>query len=80
MICNLVERILIVESSNGDIVIGSKPKNGELRHGFTIHQIQGETIYKPNKIFIDLRNMFAKEMIYTAVSRAEYINQIYLIV
>ena len=47
------------------------------RHGFTIHSIQGETA--TNKLFIDLRKQKSLRMIYTAVSRAQYISQIYLI-
>jgi hypothetical protein len=65
--------------SNGDIVIGSKPEDVkcEERHCFTIHSIQGETAR--NKLFIDTRNFFNKRMMYTAISRAQYLDQIVLI-
>ena len=64
---------------NGDIVF-EKMKNvqTELRHGFTIHSVQGETF--KNKIFIDMRKMKSKKIFYTAISRAEYSQQIYLII
>ena len=47
------------------------------RHGFTIHSIQGETAR--HKLFIDLRKQKSLRMIYTAISRAQYLSQIYLI-
>ena len=47
------------------------------RHGFTIHSIQGETAR--NKLFIDLRKQKSLRMIYTAISRAQYLSQLYLI-
>lgn len=64
---------------NGDVIISSeRPKGAIPRHAFTCHQIQGETI-KNSKIFIDSRNLFDIAMLYTAVSRAEYFDQIYII-
>ena len=51
--------------------------NTEKRHGFTIHSVQGETFI--NKIFIDVRKHKSIRMLYTAVSRAKTIDQIYLI-
>ena len=49
------------------------------RHAFTCHQIQGSTI-KNSKIFIDINNLFDDvRMIYVAISRAEYIDQIRII-
>ena len=51
--------------------------NTEKRHGFTIHSIQGETF--TSKIFIDTRKHKSIRMIYTAVSRAKTIDQIYLV-
>jgi hypothetical protein len=66
----------------GDIIIQknseNKPKNCIERHAFTCHAIQGETI-KNKKIFIDTRQLFDNTMLYTAISRAEYWDQIYLI-
>ena len=64
--------------SNGDIIFNKVKKvNTELRHGYTIHSVQGETF--KNNIYIDMRKMIDLRMFYTAVSRAEYDNQIYLI-
>ena len=64
--------------SNGDIIFNKVKKvNTELRHGYTIHSVQGETF--KNNIYIDMRKMIDLRMFYTAVSRAEYENQIYLI-
>jgi hypothetical protein len=63
---------------NGSIVY-EKPYNikYEIRHGFTIHSVQGKT-YK-NKIYIDSRNLFSSTMGYTAISRAEYWDQIIIV-
>lgn len=67
-----------VNYCNGDIVISDvKPPSSDIKHAFTCHAIQGETI--KNKIFIDTRNLFENQMLYTALSRAQYGNQIYLI-
>ena len=62
----------------GDIIIGDKPDVDCVKqHAFTIHSIQGETA--SNKLFINLTNMRGGKMIYTALSRAKYLDQIYLI-
>jgi hypothetical protein len=62
----------------GDIIIGDKPDVECVKqHAFTIHSIQGETA--SNKLFINLTNMRGGKMIYTALSRAKYLDQIYLI-
>lgn len=64
---------------NGEIIY-EKVKNikSELRHGYTVHSIQGETF--KNNIFIDMRYMnFNNKMVYTAISRANYSSQIYLV-
>ena len=63
---------------NGTIVYEKPEGKYEARHGFTVHSVQGETF--KNKIFIDSRNLFDMTMGYTAVSRAEYFDQIYIIV
>ena len=49
--------------------------NTEKRHGYTIHSVQGETF--TGKIFIDTRNHKSIRMLYTAVSRAKTIAQLY---
>tara|TARA_R110002020_G_scaffold359155_1_gene571865 strand:- start:215 stop:3034 length:2820 start_codon:yes stop_codon:yes gene_type:complete len=76
-----IEKYMVLENtldhSNGDIIY-HKP-NGvkhELRHGFTIHSIQGETAKQ--KLIIDMNNLQELRMFYTALSRAEYLNQIIL--
>jgi len=71
------------DHKNGEIVydIIDKPAvKKELRHGYTIHSIQGET-YEKN-IYIDLSGSydFDNRLLYTAISRARYLNQIYFIV
>ena len=67
------------EYSNGDIIIGSKPVGGksEVRHCFTTHSIQGETAKV--RLFIDSNGMSDCRMIYTAISRAKRLDQIYLV-
>jgi|SaaInlStandDraft_1057018.scaffolds.fasta_scaffold04214_2 hypothetical protein len=67
------------EYSNGDIKISSVVPSGnpEVRHHFTTHSIQGETI--KTKIFIDTKKMFDSRMFYTAISRAVMLDQIFLV-
>ena len=62
---------------NGEIVFQKIKSVGmELRHGFTIHSIQGETAEK--KLFIDMTKMKSLQMFYTALSRAKTWKQIIL--
>lgn len=66
--------------SNGDIVISDKKPekcNSEIRHCYTVHSIQGETC--DTKLFIDCDNWFDERLIYTALSRARRLEQIYLV-
>ena len=69
---------------------GSEYKNGEViykdiiglhtekRHGFTTHSIQGETF--SDKIYIDKNSMIKDvRLFYTAISRAQYLEQIYIV-
>ena len=72
------------EYSNGDIVYINKEDGKlkdlstvEIRHHFTTHSIQGETI--DSRIFIDISKMFDSRMFYTAISRARKLDQIYLV-
>ena len=62
---------------NGEIVYQNINTKKELRHGFTVHSIQGET-YNGN-IYIDLKNM-NNQLFYTAISRTQYYEQIFIIV
>ena len=67
-----------LEYSNGQIVFEKvKGVKSELRHGFTVHSIQGETA--KYKLFIDLESVRDLRMIYTAFSRAQYLEQIVLV-
>ena len=65
---------------NGEIVY-EKPNNVtciEKRHGYTTHTVQGLTFN--NNIFIDLTGMkYKNRMLYTAISRARKISQLYII-
>jgi len=63
--------------NNGEIVF-EKVDSSMITHAFSIHSIQGETC--KNKIFIDMRQMFEPQMLYTAISRARRMEQIYFIV
>ena len=66
--------------SNGEIIIcNDKPLgvSSEERYCYTTHSIQGETA--KYKVFIDISKMFDERMFYTALSRAMYLDQIYLI-
>ena len=64
--------------SNGEIVL-HKPENTrcELRHAYTTHSIQGETT--EHNLYIDITHINYKKMLYTALSRARYYDQIYLL-
>jgi len=63
---------------NGQIVIGDKPPvSCELQHAFTIHGIQGKTC--DNKIFINMDTIYEKRVLYTAISRARTLNQIFIV-
>ena len=72
---------------NGSIAILPKNNNvkgkKEVRHAFTIHSIQGETVEMDKKLFIDT-NLFNcsidGKLLYTAISRAKRLEQIYFIV
>ena len=66
---------------NGSIVFDEKPKgvDNELRHGYTVHSVQGETY--EGKIFIDVTGMDRQaKMLYTAVSRGQYAEKIYFVI
>ena len=66
--------------SNGEIIITNDEIKGvkyEERYCYTTHSIQGETAY--DKLFIDASKMFDERMFYTALSRAMYLDQIYLV-
>jgi hypothetical protein len=66
--------------SNGEIVY-EKPKEPDVackqRHAFTTHSIQGETA--SNNLYICIDEMHDPKIIYTALSRAKYHDQIHLI-
>ena len=51
----------------------------EQRDAFTIHSFQGITIKAPSKLFIHINQIFCPRQLYTAISRVEYLNQIYFI-
>lgn len=63
---------------NGSITLVKPEVKHEVRHGYTVHSVQGKTY--ENTIFIDSRNLFSVEMGYTAISRARYYSQIKIIV
>ena len=48
-----------------------------LQHAYTTHSIQGETA--TGKLFIDMENIWENRMIYTMISRAKTLDQIYII-
>lgn len=68
------------DNYNGDIIISeTQPKCSILRHAFTAHATQGMTIKSPDKLYIDPNYWFEREMIYTILSRVEYLDQIVLL-
>ena len=50
-----------------------------LAWAMTMHRVQGQTVKKPNKILVSMRNIFAPAMAYVALSRIENINQLILL-
>jgi len=66
--------------NNGEIIF-KKPEDNKvkclIKHGFTIHIIQGETA--ESKLYIDINKIKSMRMLYTAISRAQYLKQIILI-
>lgn len=66
--------------NNGEIIF-KKPEDNKvkclIKHGFTIHIIQGETA--ESKLYIDINKINSMRMLYTAISRAQYLKQIILI-
>jgi hypothetical protein len=61
---------------NGDITFEKVP-NSVLTHAFSISSIQGETI--EGNIYIDMRNLWCPQMLYTAISRARRLEQLHFI-
>ena len=74
------------EYCNGSIDILPKDYKGgkcDIRHAFTIHSIQGETIPDDKKLFIDITGFnysIDGKLLYTAISRARRLSQIYFVV
>jgi len=65
--------------NKGDITTDEKLEvEKELRHGYTIHSIQGETI--KNTLYIDINKGMSLKSLYTAVSRVKTINNIKIII
>lgn len=72
------------DNTKGEIVVrDSEPQYSRVRHSYTVHCVQGETFRAPNRLFIDLykfdRSDDIAQLLYTAVSRAEKLEQIHLI-
>lgn len=63
--------------NNGDILFEIPNAPYEVRHAFTTHSIQGETAN--HKLFIELNKMDCNRLLYTAISRAKTLEQIYFI-
>lgn len=69
------------EYSNGEIVLSVKnPSNLKENYGYTIHSFQGETIESDSMLYIDIRNLKSSNVLYTALSRAKFKEQIRFIV
>lgn len=62
----------------GEILIqDTQPNNSELRHAFTVHQVQGITVN--TRLILDIPSFFAPQSAYTALSRARTLSQVYTI-
>ena len=67
------------EYSNGEIVISTTPPQvkHEVVHAGTIHGAQG--LDAEANLFIDPRKFFEQEHAYTAISRAQYLDRVFMI-
>lgn len=67
------------EYSNGEIIISTTPPpvKHEVVHAGTIHGAQG--LDAEAKLFIDPRKFFEQEHAYTAISRAQYLERVFMI-
>jgi hypothetical protein len=68
--------------TKGEIVIDTvQPPFSKIRHTYTVHCLQGETLHRPHRVFIDLykfdRSPEIRQLLYTAISRAETLDQIF---
>ena len=71
---------IVFDKPEGVKIMKYKDTDINVNHCYTIHAIQGETLGHNDKLFIDFDNMFSGvRMIYTAISRARRLDQIYLI-
>ena len=67
------------EFKNGDIVYKKPNQPCELRHGYTIHSVQGED-YEGNIYIAQMCNHYCmNKLFYTAISRTRSLSQIYII-
>ena len=57
-------------------------ESSDMQHAFTVHSVQGLTVKRQEnggRLFIDRSTLRDARLIYTAASRVEYLDQIYLI-
>ena len=66
---------------NGEIMLDLEKENSKFvrQDAFTIHSFQGITIKKGQRMFIDMNRLFCARQLYTALSRVEYLDQVFLI-
>ena len=66
--------------SNGQIVKSPiRPADARLAYAATVHKVQGMTVKSPQRLFIDMTNHWQTQITYTALSRVQKLDQIYLI-
>jgi hypothetical protein len=63
--------------NRGEIVFNDLGKSTKKTHAFTAHSVQGETFER--NIYIDMELLRDARLFYTAISRANYLSQIYLV-
>lgn len=64
---------------NGEILYNEQP-NTERQVACTIHGVQGVTVKSPTMLYMDLSKLFDPNMLYTAISRCETIEQIRIVI
>jgi len=57
-------------------ILDSPEANTRKQLAFTTHSVQGMTVESPRKLFLFVNDFFSPQVLYTAVSRAQYMIQI----
>ena len=59
-------------------ILDAPEANTRKQLAFTTHSVQGMTVESPRKLFLFVNDFFSPQVFYTAVSRAQYMSQIFV--